>query len=68
MSTRYHLSAYDRGRAVGRLKAGTIIARVMRVSKCIISRSKKAVESENSESIPVILEGNLHLKSSDMYT
>ncbi|KAF8785876.1 hypothetical protein HNY73_011373 [Argiope bruennichi] len=37
MSARYHLSAYDRGRAVGRLEAGqsvTTVADAMGVSEC----------------------------------
>ncbi|KAF8790128.1 hypothetical protein HNY73_005197 [Argiope bruennichi] len=37
MSARYHLSAYDRGRAVGRLEAGqsvATVAAVMGVSEC----------------------------------
>lgn len=51
MSARHHLSAYDRGRAVGRLEAGqsvTTVARVMGVAKSVISRLKKAAEGGNA--------------------
>lgn len=51
MSARHHLSAYDRGRAVGRLEAGqsvTTVAAAMGVSKSVISRLKKAAEGGNA--------------------
>lgn len=51
MSVRHHLSAYDRGRAVGRLEAGqsvTQVATAMGVSKSVISRLKKAAEGGNA--------------------
>ncbi|KAF8785987.1 hypothetical protein HNY73_011467 [Argiope bruennichi] len=51
MSVRYHLSAYDRGRAVGRLEAGqsvTTVAAAMGLSKSVISRLKKAAEGGNA--------------------
>ncbi|XP_055932859.1 uncharacterized protein LOC129962883 [Argiope bruennichi] len=51
MSARYHLSAYDRGRAVGRLEVGqsvTTVAAAIGGSKSVISRLKKAAECGNA--------------------
>ncbi|KAF8785899.1 hypothetical protein HNY73_011391 [Argiope bruennichi] len=51
MSARYHLSAYDCGRAIGRLEAGqsvTTVAAAMGVSKSVASRIKKAAEGRNA--------------------
>ncbi|KAF8790444.1 hypothetical protein HNY73_005463 [Argiope bruennichi] len=51
MSSRYHLSAYYCGRAVGWLEAGqsvTTVAVAMGVSKSVISRIKKAAEGGNA--------------------
>ncbi|XP_055927987.1 uncharacterized protein LOC129959189 [Argiope bruennichi] len=51
MSERYHLSAFNRGRIVGRLEAGqcvTIVAAAMDVSKSVISRLKKASKGGNA--------------------
>ncbi|GFU57625.1 HTH_Tnp_Tc3_2 domain-containing protein [Trichonephila clavipes] len=51
MSTRHHLSDYDRGQAVGQLEAGqsiTTVAAAIGVSKSVISLLKKATEGGNA--------------------
>ncbi|GFV50768.1 hypothetical protein TNCV_2214291 [Trichonephila clavipes] len=51
MSARHYLSDYDRGRAVGRMKAGqsvTTVATAMSVSRSVISRLTKAAEGGNA--------------------